>query len=76
MKNRNWTSMLLVAGVLALGACTAKVEDPGKAPDVDVNVNTDSARLPSVDIDPARVEVGTDTHTVVTPDVDVTPAPN
>ena len=30
--------------------------------------------MPKVDVDPANVEVSTDTQTVVTPDVDVTPA--
>jgi hypothetical protein len=28
---------------------------------------------PSIDVDPANVNVGTDTQTVVTPDVSVTP---
>jgi hypothetical protein len=76
MKHRNRSWIAIVAGVLALGACTAKVEDEGKAPDVDVNVNADSARLPDVDVDPANVTVGTDTNQVVTPDVDVTPVPD
>ena len=40
-------------------ACTAEVEDKGRAPEVDV--------------DPARVEVTTDTQQVVTPEVKVTP---
>jgi hypothetical protein len=55
---------------LATGACTAKVEEEGKMPDVEVS----GGQVPKVDVDPANVEVGTDTHTVVTPTVNVTPA--
>lgn len=61
----------VAAMVLALGAaaCTAEVEDEGKAPDVDVS----GGEMPKVDVDPANVEVSTDTQTVVTPEVNVTP---
>jgi hypothetical protein len=64
--------MMLAALALAIGAtaCTAKVEDEGKAPEVEVK----GGEMPEVDVDPANVEVSTDTQTVVTPDVDVTPA--
>lgn len=64
--------MTMAALALTLGAmaCTAKVEDEGKAPDVDVS----GGEMPKVDVDPANVEVSTDTQTVVTPDVNVTPA--
>ena len=65
---------LMTAGVMALSlaavACTAKVEDEGEAPEIDVK----GGEMPRVDIDPANVEVSTDTQTVVTPDVDVNPA--
>jgi hypothetical protein len=65
---------LMTVAVLALGmgamACTAKVEEEGKAPDVDVS----GGEMPKVDVDPANVEVTTDTQTVVTPEVNVTPA--
>jgi hypothetical protein len=54
---------------LALGACTAEVEEEGSMPDVDVS----GGQAPSIDVDPANVNVGTDTQTVVTPDVSVTP---
>lgn len=65
--------MTMAALVLTLGAvaCTAEVEEEGRAPDVDVS----GGEMPKVDVDPANVEVSTDTQTVVTPDVDVTPAP-
>lgn len=63
--------MTMAALALSLGAvaCTAEVEDEGKLPDVEVK----GGEMPQVDVDPAKVEVGTDTQTVVTPDVDVTP---
>ena len=62
--------LLAIATVgLALGACTAEVEEQGSLPDVDVK----GGEAPSIDVDPANVNVGTDTQTVVTPDVSVTP---
>ena len=63
--------MAVAALALSLGAmaCTAEVEEEGKMPDVDVQ----GGEMPKVDVDPATVEVGTDTQTVITPDVDVTP---
>lgn len=63
--------LLPVAALAALlGACTAEVEDRGELPEVEVR---DEGRLPDVDVDPADVNVTTDTQQVVTPDVDVTP---
>ena len=65
--------MTVAALALTMGAmaCTAKVEEEGKMPDVDVQ----GGEMPKVDVDPANVEVTTDTQTVVTPEVNVTPAP-
>lgn len=64
--------MTMAALALTLGAmaCTAEVEEEGKMPDVDVQ----GGEMPKVDVDPANVEVTTDTQTVVTPEVNVTPA--
>jgi hypothetical protein len=64
--------MTVAAVALSLGAvaCTAEVEEEGKMPDVDVN----GGEMPKVDVDPANVEVSSDTQTVVTPEVNVTPA--
>ncbi len=59
----------VAALAISAGACTAEVEDAGKAPDVDVS----GGEMPKVDVDPANVNVGTDTNTVVTPSVNVTP---
>lgn len=63
-------SLAFLSATLAVGACTAEVEEEGKLPDVDVK----GGEMPKVDVDPAEVNVGTDTNTVVTPDVDVNPA--
>ena len=53
-----------------LGACTAEVEEEGDLPNIEV---TDEGNLPEVDVDPVDVDVTTDTQTIVTPDIDVTP---
>lgn len=52
---------------LTVGACTAEVEDTGEMPDVDV----EGGRAPDVDVDPADVDISTDTQQVVVPDVDI-----
>lgn len=66
--SKRWIAVVATLGLVA-GACTAKVEEEGKMPDVDVS----GGQAPKIDVDPARVEMGTDTHTVVTPSVTVTP---
>lgn len=62
----------VLALTLAFGACTAQVEEEGEAPEV----NVEGGELPEVDVDAADVDITTDTQTVVTPDVDVTPPPS
>jgi hypothetical protein len=57
-----------LAGTFALGACTAEVEEEGNLPEVEV---VEEGSLPEVDVNPAEVEVGADTQTVVTPEVEV-----
>jgi len=66
---RSLATLALVMGALSAG-CTAKVEDEGSLPDVEVK----GGEAPNVDVDPAQVNVGSDTNSVVTPTVDVTPA--
>ena len=63
--------MTVAAMALLVGsvACTAEVEDEGKAPEVEVR----GGEMPEVDVDPAKVEITTDTQQVVTPEVNVTP---
>lgn len=56
-----------LALAIALGACTADVEDSGELPDVDV----EGGRAPEVDVNPADVDITTDTQQVVVPDVDI-----
>jgi hypothetical protein len=68
MRIRNSLAMLALIAVSA--ACSAEVEDKGSLPDVDVK----GGDMPNVDVDPAQVQVGSDTNTVVTPTVDVKPA--
>lgn len=53
--------------VLAFGACTADVEDEGELP----NVEVEGGDAPNIDLDPADVDISTDTQQVVVPDVDV-----
>lgn len=70
---RNLYKLLLIpalAGGLALTACTAEVEDEGELPEVDVR----GGEMPDVDVEPADLQVTTDTTQIITPDVDVVPA--
>jgi hypothetical protein len=69
MRISRWIGIPMIAGALAAGACTADVEEEGELPEV----NVEGGEMPEVDVDPADVDVttGTDTNTVVTPDVDV-----
>ena len=65
---RRFSKLWLAAALVAfMGACTADVEDPGEAPEI----NVEGGEMPEVDVDPANVEISTDTQTVVVPDVDV-----
>lgn len=54
---------------LTLGACTAEQTEEGELP----NVEVEGGNVPEYDVDAADVDVTTDTQTVVTPDVEVTP---
>lgn len=69
MGMRRTPAAVFLGLALAAAACTAQVEDEGRAPDIDVR----AGEMPEVDVDPARVEVGQDTQTIVTPDVDIVP---
>ncbi len=62
--------LLFAALAVALGSAACKVDPKqgGELPEVDVR----GGQLPKFDIDPAKVEIGTDTHTVVVPKVEVT----
>jgi len=68
MKTRKFLSLIL-APLFAFGlaACNVDQTEEGEMPDVDV----EGGQVPEYDVDAADVDVGTDTQTVVTPDVDV-----
>jgi len=68
MKTRKFLS-LIVAPLFAFGlaACDVDQTEEGELPDVDV----EGGQVPEYDVDAADVDVGTDTQTVITPDVDV-----
>jgi hypothetical protein len=68
MRTRRWMVGALL--VVMVGGCSVKVEDKGRAPDLGEG---DPGELPKVDIDPAKVEISSDTQQVVTPEVKVTP---
>jgi hypothetical protein len=67
MKGYTLAAMALVA--LSMAACTAEKTEEGEMPEV----NVEGGNAPKYDVDPAQVEVGKDTSTVVTPDVDIKP---
>lgn len=69
MRGMKMAAVALVA-LMAGAACTAEVKEEGELP----NVEVEGGKAPEVDVDPANVKVGTDTSTVVTPDVDIEPA--
>ena len=68
MKTRKFLS-LIVAPLFAFGlaACDVDQTQEGELPDVDVQ----GGQVPEYDVDAADVDVGTDTQTVITPDIDV-----
>lgn len=69
MKHKGFA--ILAAGALAVGlaGCDVDVEDKGKMPDVDVDV--EEGRMPDVDVRGPEVDVETKEVPVTVPDVDV-----
>jgi hypothetical protein len=70
MRHGSWMLIGLLTTGLSVGGCTVKVEDEGRAPDLSEG---DPGELPRVDVDPAKVEISTDTQQVITPRITVTP---
>lgn len=69
---RFWiVSALALFALATLPACTARVEEEGQLPEFE---QTQEGQLPSVDVEPAEVEVETAPLEVPT-DVNVQPAP-
>ena len=74
MKKQSWMSVILLMALLTVftTGCRVRQTEEGKLPDVDVSA--EGGKMPEYDVDPAKVEVSTDTQKVVTPQVEVTPA--
>lgn len=68
MRKYFWIPAIAVA---LASACTVQQTKEGEAPEIDVK----GGQAPEFDVDPANVNVTQDTQRVITPDVDVTPAP-
>lgn len=56
-----------LAAAFALGGCDVEQTDEGSLPDVDV----EGGNMPEYDVEGPDIDVGTDTTTVVVPDIDV-----
>ena len=72
MKSRILGAFLAPALAFGLAACSVEQTEEGELPDVDV----EAGEVPEYDVDAADVDVGVDTTTVLTPDVDVTTPPD
>lgn len=62
---------LATAAGLFLAGCDVDVQDSGKAPDLDVDVQGDPGRAPDVDVTGPEVDVQQKEKTIDVPDVDV-----
>ena len=68
MKMRKFLSLIVAPlFVVGIAACDVDQTEEGSLPDVDV----EGGQVPEYDVDAADVDVGTDTTTVITPNVDV-----
>lgn len=68
MRRNLVAATVIPAFALFFGACEVRQTQDGDLPDV----NVEGGALPEYDVDPARVNVGTDTQTVIVPDIDIT----
>ena len=69
--SRKWLAGLMAPlMVFALSACDVDVNDPGEAPDIEV----EEGRAPDVEVTPPDVDVDTERKKIEVPDVDITPA--
>ncbi len=63
----------VVAIVGAVWVATTLIDvdqtEPGKMPDVDVAIDAEAGKIPEYDVDTGEVEVGTETETVLVPEV-------
>lgn len=63
-------SLAAAAGLFLVG-CDVDVQDPGKAPDLDVDVQGDPGRAPDVDVAGPDIDVQQKEKTIDVPDIDV-----
>jgi hypothetical protein len=68
-----YLSLLCLAGGMLFGgaACDVQQTEPGRAPDLDVNIGGDPGRWPEYDVQWADVDVGTRERTITVPVVRV-----
>jgi len=67
MKIRILGAVLTPLLALGMAACSVEQTEEGEMPSIEV----EGGNLPEYDVDAAEVTVGTDTQTVVVPDIDV-----
>jgi len=67
MKIRILGAVLTPLLALGMAACAVEQTEEGEMPSIEV----EGGNLPEYDVDAAEVTVGTDTQTVVVPDIDV-----
>ena len=67
--SRSVLAALLLSGMLVAVGCDIEQTEPGRAPDVDVQV--DPGKVPEYDVDAPDVDVNAEKRKVNVPDVDV-----
>jgi hypothetical protein len=62
---------LLAAGLFILPGCEVEQTQPGRAPNVDVDVKGDAGKVPKYEVDGPDVDVRSRETTVRVPDIDI-----
>ena len=64
-------AVVALVGAVWLGSTLIDVDqtEPGKLPDVDVAIDAEAGKIPEYDVDTGEVNVGTETETVLVPEV-------
>ena len=64
-------AIVALVGAVWLGSTLIDVDqtEPGKLPDVDVAIDAEAGKIPEYDVDTGEVNVGTETETVLVPEV-------
>lgn len=71
MLQRTHILLMLLAMAAATAGCDVTQTEPGRAPNVDVDVDAEPGRWPEYDVDWANVDVGTTERTITVPVVRV-----